>query len=89
MTTTNDGFTVKEIVVEVRDALKDLIRKFDDLREDTSTINTVLGVTGAQVQDHEKRLRRLETWRWRSTGIAAALAFALTTIATASWHIWG
>lgn len=89
MTPTSENFTVKEIVVEVRDTLKDLIRKFDDLRDVTSTMNTVVGVTGVQVQDHEKRIRRLEAWRWKSAGIAAALAFALTTVATASWHIWG
>lgn len=46
-----------------------------------------------RLQAHEKAVNEalsgLASWRNRVLGGVAVLTFAITTIATASWHIWG
>ena len=54
MSTSEDRFTVKEVVISIR----------EEMREGFKTINERLDATGQQKQadDHESRIRRLERY---------------------------
>lgn len=38
--------------------------------------------------DHEERLRSLEQFKWKSTGMATLISLVATLIATISWNIF-
>lgn len=72
-----DQFTVKEIVVEIRDDLKKLAARIDHIDREGS-----IGTKG-ELTDHETRLRAIERWRY---AIPPALLVALGSLGVALWH---
>jgi hypothetical protein len=88
------GFTVKEILVEIRDDVKDLSMKVDRIDREGS-----IG-TKSQLDDHEQRLRRLSDHigrleedlaarialdRWRRFWFGVAGVGTLSAISTLVW----
>lgn len=72
-----------------RDILLGLDQKVDTLIIQMARVIANADTSGDTLKDHEMRLRKLESFRYRGLGMIAAFTFALTIIATASWHIWG
>ena len=72
-----------------RDILLGLDQKVDTLIVQMATVVANAITSSDQTQDHEQRIRKLEAWRYRGMGMVAAFTFAITIVATASWHIWG
>jgi len=40
------------------------------------------------IDDHEKRIRDLEVYKWKSAGIATLISIAATVVATISWNVF-
>ena len=72
-----------------RDILLGLDQKVDTLIVQMATVIANATTAADFVKDHENRIRRLEAWRYKGMGMIAAFTFAITVVATASWHIWG
>ena len=72
-----NGFTVKEIVVEIRDDLKKLAENVDRIDREGS-----IGTRGELV-DHEARLRAIERWRY---AIPPALLVGIGSLVVALLH---
>ena len=72
-----------------KDILLGLDKKVDTLIVQMATVVANADNYSSDIADHEQRIRKLEAWRYKGMGMVAAFTFALTLIATASWHIWG
>jgi len=40
------------------------------------------------IDDHEKRIRDLEAYKWKSAGIATLISIIATVVATISWNVF-
>ena len=78
----DDGMSQKEILLG-------LDQKVDTLIVQVATMVANAVTSSDQAKDHEDRIRKLEAWRYKGMGMIAAFTFAVTIVATASWHIWG
>lgn len=65
-----NGFTNKEILIEIRDNVKELAAKIDRIDREGS-----IG-TQSDLQDHENRLRLLERFRYAIPSVATLALFA-------------
>lgn len=72
-----------------KDILLGLDQKVDTLIVQMATVVANALTNSDVTKDHEERLRRLEAWRYKGMGMVAAFTFAITIVATASWHVWG
>lgn len=70
-----EAFTLKEVVVEIRDDVKLLSAKLDRIDRDGS-----IG-TRQELIDHEARLRTLETSGFRLQGAWATIGIIAATVA--------
>lgn len=65
--------------------MPDEARRIDDKLQELGTvvtrIDTKLDVVITAQNDHEKRLRVLEAWRWTQLGAAVAASSTIATIA--------
>lgn len=72
-----------------KDILLGLDQKVDTLIVQMATVVANALTNSDVTKDHEERLRKLEAWRYKGMGMVAAFTFAITIVATASWHVWG
>jgi hypothetical protein len=75
---TGDSFTVKEIVIEIRDTVKDLAGKVDKIGERGTENSSQIADHGRQLDDHEGRIDRLESWRDGLTAVATLKKWQVT-----------
>jgi len=74
------GLTLRELVLEIRDDVKTLDGKIDQIDKQGS-----IG-TRDELQDHEGRIRSLEVWRY---GIPASILIALASSIAIALRIIG
>jgi hypothetical protein len=60
---------------------EEMYREIRATHDTVTRIELSLQLVPAELKDHEARLRTLERWTWRATGIATVLAGAVGTAA--------
>lgn len=89
-----DNFTLKEIVISIRDDVKEMR---EDFRAELASLHTEVSAlkehgsfgTSEKLSDHENRIRVIEKLRWQIRGSFTMIAFIMPVLATISWHLWG
>jgi len=79
MNTGDAGFTVKEIVIDIRDTLKSLDAKVDRIdREGAIGTRDQLAEYGRVSRDNTQRLERVEKWQSDRDAVAVLKRWQLT-----------